>query len=289
MYGMKKLLVCTDGSFPYTESCLKYAEWLIKATGASADILYVSDSRQFDFSVLSDVSGSLGVQPYQSLYAQIKQIEQEKVRLIQATITKFFKEAKLLDKVRFCHEEGSLVDVYQKYEDSEMGVDLVLLGKRGENANFATEHLGSTMERIVRASQRPCWVACRQYLPIKKIALAYDDSPSANHALQFLMRSPLLKHCKLELIYVCEDEVMTEEKQQKLNSVEKMLKEATYKINTTVIDDEVSDGVSNYVAKNGIDLLIMGAYGHSAIRHLLIGSTTTDLMRRCKTSVLLFR
>ncbi len=289
IHNMKKLLVCTDGSFPYTESCLKYAEWLIRKTGASADILYVTDSRQFDFSMMSDFTGSLGVQPYQGLYAQIKQVEQEKVRLIQSAVAKFFKDVGLLDKVRFCHEEGSLVDVYQKYEDSEMGVDLVLLGKRGENANFATEHLGSTMERVVRASQRPCWVACRQYIPIKKIALAYDDSPSANHALQFLLRSQLLKDCAIELIYVCEDEVMTEEKQAKLGSVEKTLREANYQVNTTVIDDEVSDGVSNYVAKNSIDMLIMGAYGHSAIRHLLIGSTTTELMRRCKTSVLLFR
>jgi len=37
------------------------------------------------------------------------------------------------------------------------------------------------------------------------------------------------------------------------------------------------------------DLLVMGAYGHSRIRTLIIGSTTTALIRSCKVPVLLFR
>ena len=211
MEAMKKLLVCTDGSFPYTESCLKYAEWLIKKTGANADILYVSETHPFDFSMMADFTGSIGAQPYQGLYGQIKQIEQEKAKLTETTVMHFFKKNGLADKVKFCHEEGSLVDVYQKYENSELGVDMILLGKRGENANFATEYLGSTMERMVHASQRPCWVACRQYIPIKKMAIAYDNSPSTHHALQFLVRSPLLKDVAVDLIHVCEDDVVSEE------------------------------------------------------------------------------
>lgn len=289
MKAMKKLLVCTDGSFPYTESCLKYAEWLIKKTGANADILYVSETHPFDFSMMADFTGSIGAQPYQGLYGQIKQIEQEKARLTESTVMHFFKKKGLEDKVKFCHEEGSLVDVYRKYENSELGVDMILLGKRGENANFATEYLGSTMERVVHASQRPCWVACRQYIPIKKMAIAYDDSPSTHHALQFLIRSQILKDVAVDLIHVCEDEVVSEEIKEKLLSAQQTLAEAGYKAETHIIQDEVSDGTANYVAKNGIDLLVMGAYSHSAIRHLLIGSTTSELIRRCKISILLFR
>ena len=287
--NMKKLLICTDGSFPYTESCLKYAEWLIKKTGANADVLYVSETHSFDFSMMADFTGSIGAQPYQGLYGQIKQIEQEKARLTETTVMHFFKKRGLADKVKFCHEEGSLVDVYQKYENSELGVDMILLGKRGENANFATEYLGSTMERMVHASQRPCWVACRQYIPIKKMAIAYDTSPSTNHALQFLVRSSLLKDIAVDLIHVCEDEVVSDETQEKLLAAQKALVDAGYKVETHIIQDEISDGTANYVAKNGIDLLVMGAYGHGTIRHLLIGSTTSELIRRCKISILLFR
>jgi len=286
---MKKLLVCIDGSFPYTGSCLKYTEWLIKKTGTSADVLYVSDTHQFNFSMMADFTGSIGAQPYQNLYSQLKQVEQEKTRTIQSTVEHFFNEAGLADKIKFCYKSGSIVDLYQEYENSEVGIDFVMLGKRGENANFATEHLGSTMERIVRASQRPCFVACRKYKPIQRIALAYDDSTSARHALQFLLRVQFLKDIQIDLINVCEDDVVTPELQQSLSSVADNLKNAGYNVKTSIIEDEVNDGISNYITMNDIDLLIMGAYGHSAIRHLLIGSTTTDLIRRCKISVLLFR
>jgi nucleotide-binding universal stress UspA family protein len=37
------------------------------------------------------------------------------------------------------------------------------------------------------------------------------------------------------------------------------------------------------------DLLVMGAYGHSCIRSLIIGSTTTAMIRACKVPVVLVR
>jgi len=39
----------------------------------------------------------------------------------------------------------------------------------------------------------------------------------------------------------------------------------------------------------GHDLLVMGAYGHSRVRTLLIGSTTTEMIRSCKVPVILMR
>lgn len=287
MVVMKRLLICTDGSSPYMDSCLKYGEWLIQRTGAVADVLYISDTHLFNFSMMADISGSVGAQPYQNLYAQLKQVEAEKSAAIQRSVEEFFKKAGLVDKVTFRHEEGSLVDSYQRYENSELGIDLVLLGKRGENANFATEHLGSSMERVVRASQRPCWVACRQYIPIKRMALAYDGSESARHALQFLIRSAYFKDIAIDL--ACITDNPGPEQQNKLLTAQMALNEAGYKTKVATLTGDVGDALGEYVAKNKINLLIMGAYGHSTIRHLLIGSTTTDLIRRCKISTLLFR
>jgi nucleotide-binding universal stress UspA family protein len=271
------------------ESCLQYAEWIIKAMNATADILYVTDAHQFDFAMMGDFSGALGAQPYQRLCDQLKQIETEKTRVVKETVEKFFEKAGLSDKISFKHERGSLVDSCQAYEHSEVGVDLILMGKRGENAAFATEHLGANLERVVRASSKPCFIACRKFTPIKKCALAYDDGPSTRHALQFLIRSPFMKEIPIDLLYVCDEENPPEEVTEMLASAEKTLKDAGYQVNTVCLHDDVSDGIANYVTNNAIDVLIMGAYGHGRIRNLLIGSTTTELMRRCKNSVLLFR
>ena len=37
------------------------------------------------------------------------------------------------------------------------------------------------------------------------------------------------------------------------------------------------------------DLLVMGAYSHSRLRSLFLGSTTTEMIRSCKVPVVIFR
>lgn len=289
MFFMKRLLVCIDGSSPYTESCLKYTQWLLEKTQAGADILYVSDTHLFNVSMLADISGSLGVQPYQGLYSQLKEVETQKVRVIKKSALDFFKNNHLEQRVKFHNMEGLLVDAYESFENNEVGLDLVIVGKRGEDADFASEHLGSSMERLVRASQKPCLVVPRKYIPIKHVLIAYDGSPSVNKAIQFFVRSPLFKDVQLDLVMVTEEDDASGEQNNLMNKALQALKEAHYNVHAEILSGDPSDTIVNYSLKNNIDLLVMGAYGHSAIRHLLIGSTTTDLMRRCKFSVLLFR
>lgn len=46
--------------------------------------------------------------------------------------------------------------------------------------------------------------------------------------------------------------------------------------------------IPDYVRDERIDLLVMGAYGHSRIRQLIVGTTTT-MLRTCHVPVLLLR
>ena len=47
--------------------------------------------------------------------------------------------------------------------------------------------------------------------------------------------------------------------------------------------------ITKAVEEHDIDLLVMGAYGHSRIRNLIIGSTTSEMVRSCKIPVVLVR
>lgn len=46
---------------------------------------------------------------------------------------------------------------------------------------------------------------------------------------------------------------------------------------------------STTVKQQAINLLVMGAYGHSRIREFILGSTTTTMVRTCLVPVLMFR
>ncbi len=284
---MKKILVCTDGS-PYSEECCRYSVWLSKCTGASIEVVYVSDLRQFELSVVADLSGSMGIQPYQGMLSQIQEMEDQKAELLRAGTLAFFEEAGLKERVTFHHHKGLLVDRVLDLEKEDSEIDLVMLGKRGENANFATEHLGSMMERVVRASAKPCLVTSRSFKEPKKVVFAYDGSASCKKALEFLAKSKALDDLELHVITV--DEGREEaEAAARLQEAEAFLKKAGMAARSQVLTGVAEAVIGDYVESESMDMLVMGAYGHSRIRYLIIGSTTTDLIRRCHVPVLLFR
>ena len=50
-----------------------------------------------------------------------------------------------------------------------------------------------------------------------------------------------------------------------------------------------AEGILAAAESSGSDLIIMGAYGHSRVRELLLGSTTDGILRKTGLPVLLYR
>jgi nucleotide-binding universal stress UspA family protein len=281
---MKKLLICTDGS-NYAQECCRYGAWLAKRTGATVEILYVTDLRQFEIPVMGDLSGSLGIQPYEGMITQLRELEEQKSKFVKESAIKIFKAEGLMDRTQFYHETGLLVDSIDEYASR---ADLILLGKRGENANFAKEHLGSMLERVIRAMDKPCLVTSRKFEPINRALIAYDGGKSSRAALEFITKSELFRSFNLHVVAV--DEKHNEGQAAAwLAEAEEMLKKSEISPECQVLNGNVETAVADYVDQAEVDLLIAGAYGHSRIRKLLIGSTTSELLRRCHIPVLCFR
>lgn len=182
------------------------------------------------------------------------------------------------ERFAFHHETGLLVDSIGQFEER---ASLVFLGKRGENANFAKGHLGSMLERVVRASSRPCWVTARKFIEPKKIALAFDGGKSGLKALQWLADTPIFKDAEIHVLSVA-DEISENACLGHLSLAERNLKNSGHKPRCEMLNGEVETVIGDYVEDFGIDMLIAGAYGHSRLRELFIGSTTTELLRRCQ-------
>ena len=58
---------------------------------------------------------------------------------------------------------------------------------------------------------------------------------------------------------------------------------------TVVQPGQADEVIFAYVKSQAMGLLVMGAYGHSHIRTLIIGSTTSSMLRSCPIPVLMFR
>lgn len=281
----RPIILCADAS-AYSSVACRYAAWLSKRMGKPITGLYVSSIWNYDMPFLLDIGGSLGASPYQAAVVRLEEMEKEKAELIRQAISKTLTDSGIAD-FSFVHDTGMLVDSLKSLKEKEEP-GLIVLGKRGENANMAKGHLGGNLERVARAVKTPCFVANRKYCEIKRVVVAYDDGPSSRNALKWMIENEFLGGIDLEIVSV-NDSVNADAGTPALESARRILEEggvttAKYQLLTGQVDHEVSE----YVTHNDTDLLVTGAYGHSRIRDLFIGSTTTELMRRCRIAFMLF-
>lgn len=282
---MKRLIVATDGSSYGAEAC-KYACWLARRTDAEILAVYVSDIRQYEIPMVADLSGSFGFQPYQGISEQLRSIEEEKAEAIGKATMAILDAEGMSARSRLEHHSGLPVEILKDLQEAD---DLIVLGKRGETADFQSEHLGTTMERVVRSSPGPVWVTSRKFREIRRVVFAYDAGPSCRKALRFLETTDTLRGLELHVVTVAEGQQEGTQLNQELREAEKRLRAADYEPVCQMLTGEPENTIAGYVQEREMDMLIMGAYGHSRIRYLLIGSTTTEMLRRCMIPVLCFR
>jgi nucleotide-binding universal stress UspA family protein len=283
--SMTKILLCSDGS-KYSQVCCEYGSWVLsRLAEAKLDLLYVSDLRQYEFPLIADLSGSLGVQPYQSVITQLEELEETKAAALFDAAKSVFASAGQENRIKTHHNTGLLVDTLR---DFEAPYDLILLGKRGQSSESAVEHIGSTVERVVRATHKPCLVTSREFKPVNKIALAFDGGESCYKALRFIQGSKLFEGIEIHLVTVPDDSG-EEFALKHLREAEALLVESGITPVCQMLSGVTEDVISSYVEEAGINMLLMGAYGHSRIRRFLIGSTTTEMIRRCHVPIMLFR
>jgi nucleotide-binding universal stress UspA family protein len=284
---MTKLLVLIDGSV-YTQSVCDHAAWVATRTTASVDLLHVLGRRAVS-NVPADLSGSLDADARDTLLEELVSLDEQQAKLAQKRGRLVLEQAKTrleaagIADVTTRLRNGDLLETVQEFEPE---ADLIMIGKRGEAADFASLHLGSNLERVVRASTKPVLVASRAFRPVESFLIAYDGGPSAEKAVDHIARGHLFPGlpCRLLMAGTPDDAMRS-----RLETAATKLRDAGYDVTAEVAPGQPETVIAGKVEQEGIGLLVMGAYGHSRIRTLIIGSTTTEMVRSCLVPIMLFR
>ncbi|MDQ8193599.1 universal stress protein [Coraliomargarita sp. SDUM461004] len=285
---MPNILACTDGS-QYSHSVYDHAAWASRQmNSASIHVIHMLNPHH-EKPATANYSGCIGLGARSALLNELVELEAAKAKIakkrgqaILEDATTHLKQAGVA-QVQADQWHGKLSDEISKYERD---ADLVVIGKRGNNADFEKGHLGSNLERVVRSCQHPVLVASRAFDKMNTFVLAYDGGSSAQKAVDYVANEPLLKGMHAYLLYVGSGNAKIE---ASLAASEAKLKAAGYEVTIEQRDGEPESIISDVVAQDHIDLLVMGAYGHSSIRQFIVGSTTTSMIRTVKIPVLLFR
>ena len=281
-----RVLACIDGS-SYTPAVCDAAVWASQRLDAPLKFLHALQRKQEVAS--TDLSGSIGLDARESLLEELVALDEKRNKLAMERGRKIL--AVVIDRARAagndsaegCQRHGGLVETLTELQE---GIRLLVLGQRGEAASVASEHLGSHLERVVRAMKRPILVTPAEFRTPKKVMLAFDGSATTRKGVDMVAGSPLLRGLPCHLVMAGPDRA---ENREKLEQARQVLEGAGIEAPTAIVPGDSEIVLRQYQQDNGIDLIIMGAYGHSRIRRLLIGSTTTAMLRQSVVPVLLLR
>lgn len=283
---IKKIVTAIDGSSISLSAC-EYAINLAKTLEAGLEVLYVVDRRKTQIPFMYaggayDIAYErIYIPPDQELKQFYDKLQEDLHRFGENCIARCREKAEQLGvSLNAQIREGFPAEIIEEVAHSG---DLLILGRRGENAQYKRETVGSTTEELVRRSPRPVIVVTESYRqPAKRILFPYDESRSAENALQFYIHS--FAGVAEELIFLCAEDVEGD-----LSPVETeiaYLRE--HHVQVRVVRDEKPPvhAIGRVAEQEQVDMVMMGSHGHNKLFDYLIGSNTVHVIRKSDLPVL---
>lgn len=282
-----KVLAAIDSS-QFSQVVCDYAAWAAQALEAPLDFVHVIDNHPQTSE--PDMTGNLGLGTREHLLERLSDIEEQRAKVAREQgrlLLEAVKERAInagVEAPTTRQRNGTLVETLVELEGD---IRLLVMGKRGETAHQASGHLGSNLERVVREMHRPILMVPRgEFKAPENVMMAFDGSKTARKGVEMLAKSPLFEGVACHVVIVGAE---TGENHSQLEWALSTLREAGHDAEGAIRAGEVEATLRAYKEENAIDMLIMGAYGHSRIRHLLVGSTTTTMLRNAHLPVLILR
>jgi len=286
---MKRILACIDAS-SYATSVCDLTAWVAPRLDASVELLQVVQ-RKDAVAARHDLSGAIGLGVKSELLEELTKIDEaegrleiERGRILLNAAEERLKEAGVAD-VRKLHRHGGIIETII---EREAEADLVVIGKRGASHEFAKDHIGSQIERVVRASVKPVLIASSKIVAPRSVVVAYDGSRAASHALDFVAGSSLFAGMEVHVVVAGADDAAHRKSLDA--AVARLSASGLSSAPVAVLTPGPADKViGDYMVGHPEGMLVMGAYGHSPLRSLIVGSTTTTMIRTVHVPVMLLR
>lgn len=116
--------------------------------------------------------------------------------------------------------------------------------------------------------------------------IAFDGGVVTRRGVEMVAGSPLFLGLPITLLMAGKE---SQDAPKQLDWAKTTLEAAGFEVAALLTPGDAETVIAAAVKQLSIDMLIMGAFGHSPLRGLLFGSKTTDLLRSSRIPTLLLR
>ncbi len=273
--ALKNLLVHIDDGKACTDR-IQAAIALAQAHGAHLTGLYIAA----DPVLLGNIRAEIPAQ----FLAVLKDQLTERIEAAEARFIEVVERAGLSVECRTAHCPGTriaeLIGLHARY------ADMVVLGQPDHSGELE-DHIA---EDVVLSSGRPALVV--PYIGAGKtmgerVMIAWDAGREAARAVHDAL--PVLERAKSVVVLVINPRRGNHGAEPGADIALHLARHGikVQAQNTEVKDLSVADALLSRLADQGIDLLVMGAYGHSRLRELVLGGVTRQLFQQMTVPVLM--
>lgn len=284
---MLRVVACIDGSRAAPAVC-DYAAWASRHMETPLMLLHVLDEERYPAE--PDLAGNIGLGSREQLLDELAELDRKRAKLAlehghhmldeaEARVRSRVDVAEVVKRQRHGNLAESLVAL-------EKDTRLFVMGLHGESSSGRNAHVGSQLETVIRSVHRSILLVPDEFNEPKSAMLAFDGSATAFRGVELIAQSPVLKGMPLHLVMVGTD---TADRWEQLKKAEQMLSGLGVDITLAIRAGEVEPALHAYQEEHDIDLLVMGAYGHSRIRQFLVGSTTTTMLKTAQKPMVVIR
>ncbi|MGR9116276.1 MAG: universal stress protein [Gammaproteobacteria bacterium] len=287
MNNNKVVLACIDGSV-LGEAVCDYAAWAAQRVGAPLKLLHTIDHHH-ETAAKTDLSGNIGLGSREHLLEEMASLEQQqsKLRLQQGKTILAEAKARVLQagalEPATCLQHGSLIESLIELEDK---IRALVIGVRGKVHEDRPDQIGAKLETMIRSLHCPILVAYDTFKTPERIMIAYDGSIAAEKALDMVATSPLYKGLTCHLVYVGKKQTAENLLEQ---AADKLRAAGGIEIVSACLQGKAEHELCDYQTDHDIDMTIMGAFSHTRLHDILLGSFTHKMLLKTKKPLLLLR
>lgn len=287
MENDKKVLACVDHS-PYATAVANYAVWAARSMAAPLVFMHALD-RHLEHGAGDDHSGAIGIDAQENLIEKLAAADaartalgREQGRILLGNL----RETAL--KAGVANTEVSLRygTLQETLAEQERHARLVILGRGGDGTGNSGSAVSTVVETTVRSLQVPTLIVTEPFTEPGSALVAFDDGTAARHAIEMIASSPLFQGMKIHLFMGGED---NHDNRQHLQWALTALRAAGHDAHVMLKAGDVANNVAAALHEQAIDMLVMGAYGHSALRSMIFGSRTAEILHAVRVPILLLR
>lgn len=283
---MNKIITCIDGSAVSDNVC-SAACWSAKQLNKPILLLHAIEKSHSTAN--EDLSGAIGLGARSSLLNEMAALDEQRSKV-----------ALSLGKEMLAHSKALLIDngcndiektqrhsgIVEAICDLENDARLIVIGKSGQQHNGDFKTLGSHIEQIIRQVHTPVLIANRTFKTPKSFMLAYDGRETADKAVQRIIDGGLLHGLTCHLVTVKNSTPNVEEK---FKQTKDLLTNKGFEVKASLLEGPIFDALMNYKENSGVDMLVMGAFSHSKLASVFLGSNTLKMIEQTALPLIILR